>query len=240
MAKAEETNRSYVIPDAEMLQASRVMHGIFGEDKGVFTGFDTAFDDPFADNWLQKINQCSDIILDSSYVNSQAELTKKLEDKMEECRAFYSSLKYFVEKAFPGRKEIWSRFGFNDYSSARKSQTKMIQLFGILSKTAAEYKNELIAAGFSQEKIDQINVLQSELTNADYEQELSKRKRPAMTQERINNMNECYSFMQRVSKAGKIIFGADKAKYDQYLLPNERPTKKEDENLNVPDPVQPE
>jgi len=229
MKKAEEKVRTYTGPDADMLQASRVMHGIFTEDKAAFTAFDDTFADPFAAGWLQKIEDCSLLLIDSSYVNSLAELTKKVDDKMEECRSFFSALKYFVEKAFPGRKEIWARFGFNDYESARKSQTKMMQFLGILSKTADEYKNELIAAGFSQEKIDQINTLQTELTNADYEQELSKKKRPVLTQNRIENFNECYSYMQKVSKAGKIIFASDRAKYEQYLLPNERAIKPQNE-----------
>ncbi|MGD8782704.1 MAG: hypothetical protein PVH88_27585 [Ignavibacteria bacterium] len=229
MANAEDINRNFTISDADMLQASRVMHGIFSGDKASFTAFDAAFDDPFADNWLQKINDCSDLGQDSSYLDSQVALTKGVESKMEECRSFYSSMKYFVETAFPGKKEIWLRFGFDDYDKARRNETKMIRFLGVLYQTAEEYKTELTAAGFGEEKIEQIKTLQSELTSADYEQEMSKKKRPVVTQERVETMNECYAFMQKVSKAGKIIFVSDHAKYEQYLLPNERSAKKEEE-----------
>ena len=70
--------------------------------------------------------------------------------------------------------------------------------------------------------------MRAELTEADYNQEMAKKGRPAVTQERINNLNDCYSYMQKVSKAAKIIFADNHAKYNQYLLPNERPEKKEE------------
>lgn len=123
----------------------------------------------------------------------------------------------------------------NDYEKARVSETRMIQFLGVLHKTVIEFSADLIAAGFNQEKIDKIELLQKELINADYEQELSKKKRPAVTQERIEKLNECCQLIQKVSKAGKIIFANNRAKFDQYLMPNERVVKKPDE----PAPVNP-
>lgn len=229
MSKTEEKVRNYSGSDADMIQASRVMHGLFVEDKSAFTNFDNGFTDPYAENWLQKIEAGTDVIQDSLYLSNQAELTKNVELKMTECRDFFQMMKYFIEKAFPDRKEIWTQFGVNDYEKARVSETKMIQFLGVLHKTATEFSAELIAAGFSQEKIDKIELLQKELINADYEQELSKKKRPAVTQERIEKLNECYQLMQKVSKAGKIIFANNRAKFDQYLMPNEKVVKKPEE-----------
>ncbi len=235
MAKADEKVRIYTGSDADMIQASRVMHGLFVEDKTAFTNFDGGFSDPFAANWVQKIEVIKDVVQDSLYLSGQIELSKNVELKMNECKDFFQMMKYFIEKAFPNRKEIWAQFGFNDYEKARVSETKMIQFLGVLHKTSIEFSAELIAAGFSQEKIDKIASLQSELINADYEQELSKKKRPAVTQERIEKLNESFQLMQKVSKAGKIIFANNRAKFDQYLMPNERVVKKPDE----PAPVTP-
>ena len=55
MAKADEKVRIYTGSDADMIQASRVMHGLFVEDKIAFINFDGGFIDPFAENWLQKL-----------------------------------------------------------------------------------------------------------------------------------------------------------------------------------------
>jgi hypothetical protein len=228
MAKPEEKNRTYTGSDAEMVQASRVTHGLFLEDKTLFKNFDNAFDDPFAQNWLVKIEEAVVVYQDTTNVAELTERTKAVEIKMEECRALFQQIKYFVEKAFPSKREIWAQFGFNDYEEARKSETKMIRLLGIIDKTALNYKNDLIAAGFSETDIAKINALQVQLIDADYQQEIHKKKRPALTQQRITILNDCYTFMQRVSKASKIIFKTDKAKIDQYLLPSERAPKPEE------------
>jgi hypothetical protein len=229
MKKAEEKARIFTGPDADMIQASRVMHGLFVEDKIAFTNFDMGFADPFAENWLQKIEAGNDVVKDSLYVSGQTELTKNVESKMNECKDYFQMTKYFIEKAFPDRKEIWTQFGVNDYDKARVSETKMIQFLGVLHKTAVEYSSELIAAGYSQDKIDRIDSLRTDLIGADFDQELSKKKRPTVTQERIEKLNECYAIMQKVSKAGKIIFAANYAKYNQYLMPNETAAKKPEE-----------
>jgi hypothetical protein len=227
MAKAEEKTRIFGSPDADMLQTSRVTHGLFTEDKLAFSNFDPSFADPFGDNWLQKIDNTFSVDQDTEYVNTLSELTLKVDDIMEECKTFFQLMKYFIEKAYPGQKTVHAQFGYGDYDQARNSEVKMIQLLGVLSKTANERSVKLIEAGFTQDKIDYITALKEKLTEADYNQEITKKKRTAVTQDRISALNECYEILQRVSKAGKIIFASDRAKYDQYLLPNERSEKKE-------------
>jgi hypothetical protein len=228
MAKAEEKTRIFTGPDADMLHASRVTNGLFTADKLAFTNFDSSFADPFGENWLQKIESASSVDQDSHYLSTLTELTNRVAVVMEECKTFFQSMKYFIEKAYPNQKTIYAQFGYSDYEQARRSEIKMIQFLGVLNKTTIEHSAKLIEAGFSQEKIDKIAALKEQLTSADYDQEMAKKKRASVTQERINTLNECYEILQRVSKAGKIIFANDRAKYDQYLLPNERATKKEE------------
>jgi hypothetical protein len=234
MAKAEEKTRIFIGPDADMLQASRVTNGLFTEDKLAFTNFDSSFTDPFGTNWLQKIEAAAAVDQDSHYLNSQTELTNRVAVVMEECKAFFQSMKYFIEKAYPNQKTVYAQFGYKDYEQARQTEIKMIRFLGVLNKTAIEHSAKLIEAGFSQEKIDKIAALKEQLTTADYDQEMAKKKRASVTQERINALNECYEILQRVSKAGKIIFANDRAKYEQYLFPIERQTKKVEEVPQTP------
>lgn len=226
MLKSPEIVRIYSFTDSDLIQSSRVMQGLFMEDKNAFIGFDANFADPFGENWLVRINALGDITEDSIHVGELTEATTKVMDLMGECKIHYQTIRYFVERAYPGKKEIWTQFGFNDYDEARKSETKMVKFLGIMHKTVLNYKNDLIAVGLTQTNIDKIKTLQTDLTNADYEQELLKKKRPALTQERIVKLNECFEQMQRVSKAAKIIFINNYAKYNQYLLPNESSEKK--------------
>ncbi len=228
MGKAEEKTRIFSGSDADMVQASRVAHGLFTEDKPAFISFDSSFADPFGENWLQKIENAAAVSQDSQYVGGQSELTENVETIMENCRTFFQSMKYFIEKAFPGQTAIHVQFGYNDYDASRKSETRMIKFLDMLHKAAVGHSAKLIEAGFPQEKIDNIAALSKQLSDADYAQEMAKKKRPSVTQERITILNDCYEVMQHVCKAGKIIFADDRAKYDQYLLPNERTQEKEE------------
>ena len=165
MMKSSEKSRLYAGSDDEFLQSVRVMHGQFTLDKADFTAFDTMFSDPFGDNWLAQIETAADKLNDDYIVAIQATYTKRVEDKLTECRDFYQKMKYFIERAFPDNKEIWVQFGYPKYDEARKTETKMISFMGILHKAAVEYSEELIAVGFTQAQIDQIKSLHDELTD---------------------------------------------------------------------------
>jgi hypothetical protein len=235
MSKSPEVVRSYSFSDSDLIQSSRVIQGLFVEDKASFINFDTNFSDPFGENWLIKIDALGEVKEDSIQVGELTEATKKVAELMEECKTHYQVVRYFVERAFPGKKEIWSQFGFSDYNEARKSENKMVKFLGIMYKTVITYKDELNAVGFSRANFDKIKTLQTDLTNADEEQELLKKKRPVLTQERISKLNECFDLMHRVSKAAKIIFVNNYAKYNQYLMPNETSEKKAEPEI----PAQP-
>lgn len=233
MSKSE-AQRSYPVSDADMLQASRIMHGLFIDDKSSFENFDSLFADPFAANWLQSINNAGDITRDNYFEAELTEKTRIVQVKLEEAKNHYQKLKYFIEKAFPERKEIWKQFGYGDYEDARKSEVKMIQFLMLVYNAASQFKTQLIESGFKESDLEKIKTLQTELSNADLEQEKLKKKRPELTQDRINILNECYKYMQNVSRVGKIIYAGNYAKYNQYLLPNERTEEKKEPEPGVP------
>lgn len=234
MSKKEESKRSFIGSDAAMVQSARVMHGIFITDKAQFISFDKDFTDPFGDNWLQAAERASNAAQDADTLVDQTAYSQIVENKMEECRRFFMEMKYFIEKAFPNNKENWEPFGYSEYDSVRKSETKMIKFLGVLYKTTLKYKTQLLNAGLPEEKVERIQDLQNELEEADYNQEIAKKGRPLLTQDRINMLNECYGYMQKVSKAAKIIFAGNYAKYNQYLLPSESAEKKEEEETVSP------
>ena len=225
MSKRAEVTRKFRVPDDVMLQASRVMHGIFLEDKDTIINFDADFNTRFAENWNAKNKEALEISNDNYYIDKLTEYTAIVQGKMDRCRTAFQKMKYFIEKAFPNQTQIWNQFGFNDYNNVRKSEAHMIKFMGILHSTAIIHADTLIAAGFSRESIDEIEILQEELKNADYEQEMFKKKRSKITQDRVIILNECYEYMQKVSKAAKVIFADNYVKYNNYLLPSETPVK---------------
>lgn len=222
MATVKEKMRIYKGPDAYMIEASRTMHSIFTEDLQIFTKFDNTFTENFATAWLSKIENAAGVINDAQPLGEQAESTRLAELKMEEARRYYKQVKYFIEKAFPGKHEIWTRFGINEYLKVRKSETRMIQFLLLLYKGMHHYKADLINAGLNEVVIEEANTLMEQLSSVNYNREITKKIRPALTLERIDALNACYEQMQIVARAAKIIFAGNYAKYKQYLLPANR------------------
>ena len=88
----------------------------------------------------------------------------------------------------------------------------------VTSLAAAKYSAELIAAGFDQHAIDNIQLTFDKLVTANNDQEYYKGERQAITQQRIEKMNAAWEIVLNVCKAGKIIYADNPAKYKQYVL----------------------
>ena len=224
MGKPKEIVRIFSVPDSDMLEAGTTMHNLFTGDKQAFANFDTDFADPFAENWMNILNTALETPVDDYVKNELGEYTAEVEKCMEACREGYRELKYFYQKAFPEDRKTWNLFGYSVYEKKRNSETKMLEFLPVIKKAAAKYSAQLIQAGYSQEKIDNLETLRLNLFTANSDQEFYRENRPKETRERIVQLNKCYEFMQKVNKAAKIVFKDDFVKYEQYMLPSENVT----------------
>ena len=127
-------------------------------------------------------------------------------------------MRFFLEDAFKDNTSILNEFGYNDYQGARSSQKEMQRYMSVLITASAKYSAELIAAGYDQHAIDEIQTTFDKLLTANNAQEYYKGERQAITQQRIEKMNTAWEIVLNVCKAGKIIYANNPAKYNQYVL----------------------
>ena len=217
--KKENVVRNYSGSDADMTQDSGIMRSQFIDDKEKFVTYDSDFADPFAENWQTSITNAETVAEDKQQVSLLRESTELVEKDHEEARTLYKDMKYYLQKAFPNRESFWVRFGINDYNKARYNVEKMVKLLNTAHDACEANSEAMINAGFKQEKIDRMVSLALDLAQADIKQEKIKNNRPDNTRERIDVLNNCYAFMQKVSKASKRVFADDPLKRDKYLLP---------------------
>ncbi|MFC2092667.1 hypothetical protein ACFLSV_02090 [Bacteroidota bacterium] len=159
------------------------------------------------------------MVKDMVVVDEQAEETEEVTAKMKECMAYFQKMKPTIVFAFPGKPAMWDQFGFDDYKVADRSQGRMVQFMEMLVKITDKYKTTLLAAGFTQAKIDAGITLASEIRQEQLDQELAKKDRPLETQERIIILNTCWDAMVFVTSAAKAVFYDNFAKLHQYTLP---------------------
>jgi hypothetical protein len=219
MGKKEKVRLLYNITDPEMFEASKTKRGFFLTDKADFIGFDADFDDPFAADWLAAIGDAENIDSDEALDDESTQLTEAVEDEMEKCRDKFQDSKYFIEKTFPYNVGKWNEFGYDNYDDCRRVQLKMVQFMKTFHRKATKYKLPLIAKGYTQLMIDEIETRRAALDDANQAQEDFKGEMGSQNQERYKENNDVWNIMVKVCTAGKRIYKNNYAKYQRYLLP---------------------
>lgn len=217
-AEAKPAVRLYKISDSAMLQFARLNRNMFLIDKPGFVALNPDFDGSFGADWLTAIETAEDAPTDEVVVDQQSQQTETVEEQMALCRQKYGQVIYYAGEAFD-RKTILNEFGQNDYLDIRNKQNEMITFMGTLHATATKYKVQLIAKGYTQAKIDEIETLRDDLITANVQQQQLIKERPTTTADRIEKMNTVYRFCQKVNRASKQVFLGNYAKIQQYLLP---------------------
>jgi len=224
MTKPEETKRVYAMNDAEALELEKTIRSCFVQDKADFIAFDEKFNAPFETDWLNEITEAEGEAADNNIVTQQTALTAEVTKWMEESKKIFQASKYHIEKAFPTSKAVHNEFGYADYDKARQAQSKMIQFMNQFYKTAVKYSVELIAKGFKQAKIDEINTIKTALDEANQKQEAFKKDRGVLTQERVGKLNTAWQRMQDVCNAAKFVYPENYAKQTRYITSESKGT----------------
>ena len=219
MSATNENTRIFRIEDVLLLGEAKVNHNLLVKDMPDFIAFDPDFGGNFAQNYMQQISAAEDLETDEMIMDQMEQATAKVIQKLEACRTKFKLTKHFIEKAFPNAKSVQIEFGYKAYYSASRSQAKMIQFMKELYAVANKHQQELIAVGYSQAMIDEINDLQNQLDEANKAQELFGRNRSNLTNERVTAFNAVWETLVMVCRVGKIIYAEDAAKFKQYMLP---------------------
>jgi hypothetical protein len=226
--------RYYSGSDGNMLSAARAIHTQFSQDIAAFSALDSGFTPAYLSGFEGLINAAQGLASDDLVIDQVAEKSEAVERVWAAACSKYGELRYFVLQAFPASKGVQNQFGLGNYSSyARRSAARMLRLMQDLHKVATSYKTELLAVGYSQAKIDDIDTIAQQLEDAISAQSLAKKERPKTTADRVSALNACYERMMQVNAAAQIVYMQDAAKRSQYTFYQRRAAPKKDESEAV-------
>lgn len=214
----KKSQRSYKGADWYLLEHSQTLLDQFADDQADFEAYDTAFANPFAEDWQQTIGGAVNYQDDTATQADIAIQTGTVKQQMELCRLKYDDVIYFAQKAF-GKNAIEIRaFGKGTtYTAASRSQGKMHNFMDELHQAAEKHKLKLIAAGFTQLKIDEIATLRDSFQTANRNQNSLKTDRPEISQGRLNTYNTLYNnFTAKAIAAAQLVYRTNPAKLNQY------------------------
>jgi len=220
---SEELIRLFRITDGEMLLKAAVFLNLFITDEAEFFAFsEVIFAPSFKTDFQADIDAAHHELEDYEVVGDLKIETQEFLQKLKECEVHYRELKFFVQKAYPGSKTMVARFGFPKYRNAKKSQGGMILFIEALAYAAEKYKVKLIAQGYTQARIDELQTLVAEVKQQGIEQEEAKADRLQKTRERIVAMNMVWDRMVTINRASKTIYRDNYTKLKQYGLPSSK------------------
>ncbi|MBG7613463.1 hypothetical protein IU405_14510 [Polaribacter sp. BAL334] len=215
--KPEEIRRIYHNTDAEMTATARVIHGLLVSDLPKFTEYDSTFSADFADLFLSAIDNADTLVANTTLRSMLAQKTESIQWVMEKAKTKYADVKYFAQKTFATSLATQNEFGLNDYLSARRNAVLMIQFLEEMHKSCVKYQTELVANGLEVAAIAEIQTIKTALETANTEQEIFKKQRTKLTEDRVKILNNCYEFITKTNAAAQRVYKDDFAKRNQFV-----------------------
>lgn len=225
--------RHYNVPDADCIQEAKAVRAIYLTDEAQFTAFNpTLFSAAFKADWQTALDNATNQQTAETRLDLQRQETEEVLAKMQQARALYIHVKYFVELAFAKKPALADSFGLDDYEAASASQAAMVLFLSNMYNRCSDpaLNPQLVAAGLTPAKILEIDTLRGELDTEEIQQDAFIKSSGTATDERINVYNTAYEFWQEVARASKVIFYGNSTKLNEYKLP-EGPQPDPDINL---------
>ena len=218
MSEYKKDVRNYKFSDAKMLVMAKIIIKCFQNDIADFTSFDSNLNISLIDDLSLKIQEVEEAPLNKQLRDRLSQKTNLVNQQMDKCRNIIQYSKYFIERAFPPHTSKLNEFGYNDYITSKYSTPKMMLFMQVFHVMLLKYKDNLLAAGYSQKLIDEVHITKEKLIVLSNDQQVFKKHKGYLTNERRQAMNKVWEIILHISKAGKIIFENDYGKYSQYVI----------------------
>ena len=212
--------RNYNFSDELLLQYGSTTLGYLTEDMPLFKAFDK-------DLGNAKVKELSTLIEaalreggDDHKLAELSETTEKVVLQMNNSRAVFNELRYWVIKAFPKHKAVQRQFGSGRLNKAIRSQNAMIEFMFEVAETTIQYQKELKAVGINSQLLQQVAQQPHLLQNANKAQEQKKRSRSVEAEERIARLNAIFNHLRDFKNAAEHVFINQPAKRNNYRPPS--------------------
>lgn len=210
-SKKRADRKSYIIPDANLAQQSRVFQKLFTDNVAAFNAKDTDLTPAYAADWMAtieafEIHPTDETMLDEIQVRSDA-----VRDYINQIMVFVDELEYFTRKAFKTKPRRVYEFAFDSLAKeAHNTSTKFIVHAYATQAIATKYQTELLAAGLPPAFMTDFTTLLDTGAAPYINLELGKRERIAATTSRVDLYNELTEYWQKARKAAALVYRNDK------------------------------
>jgi len=220
--------RNFKYSDEVLLQFASTVSGHLVTDLAAFTAFDPDLNQAKKDTLDATLNKALVEGGDELQVASLGDRTEKVLDEMQNSRALFNQLRYWVIKSFPRRKAIQRQFGIGRFGSVTSSQPRMVEFMHELAETTKQYEQELIAVGTDKDLLEEVDKQASLLMEANQAQEQHKGTRTVDTEDRVERLNQIFDALRSFNNAAEFVFFSEPAKRELYRPPSKSQSVEEE------------
>lgn len=201
-----------------MVERSETLQQLFENNLADFTAFDPDLDSAFNIDWKAAIEAAINITSGETVDDELQSYTQDTLAALTNCQKKYIEVKYYFAKAFPGNRAVMKEMGLDDYKRSRERQMRMVFFMENLHLKSEKYKVQLLANGYTQLKIDEIDTLRLALQAANKAQNAFSKGRPVLTQDRENIYNTCYDITAQICDAADSVYYNNEVKRNLFVF----------------------
>ncbi|MGF7140026.1 hypothetical protein [Roseimarinus sediminis] len=218
--KGKQIKRKFNKSYDELTSQAQAVLPQFKADMELFSAFDPNLNQDYAAEFETELNAAMNDNSESAHtaeINLETEIIQTLRVQAGEK---YQHLLYFVHKAIGDTKGINKTFGLHMYQKAVVREKVMIPLLtqAIAAIDTEDYRTQLLAGGMPESLPAELQQLSQDLVQHDNKQEMLKKQRLLVTEERIALFNSIWSKLKDLNRASKIIFKGNVVRQSIYRL----------------------
>lgn len=218
MERTEEIKRNYPMSSPVMLEVSGIVTDFYEEDQPDFTAADPSYDQAHLDSVKAKLQEAYDQPTDDYIRDVLSQKTAIVLESLRECQNAVQFDKHFVKKLVEKNPLALEQFGYDEYSEIRDKQPQMVVLMENYYDRCVENQVELLASGYTQEKIEKKKELAEDLKAKNKDQEKYKKNRKKITYNRILVYNALWKMIMDIANFGKLIYTGNYGQYQRYVI----------------------
>ncbi|HEX3007755.1 MAG TPA: hypothetical protein VHO90_09090 [Bacteroidales bacterium] len=225
--------RKYRATDAVFLEFAGRTIAFLDDDLVLFNKYDPDLNSNVTATLQKLYDEALSFGTDNSDLGNVGFLSEETKKSVANCKSLYKDLRYFARKKFQKNPAVLKQFGIDKFRKARIRKADFLAFMQVVAKTAAEYKDDLAAAGMGEVIINSIMPSVEDLKTRNLDLESAKSERSLRAEMRVELMNGIYDILLAFSNAAKIIFSTDTLSRKKYILPYTKSTtaKKKPKNI---------
>lgn len=218
MAKKRE--RKYAMGDDPMLERAEVFHDHLNGELANFTARFPWLDGAWLMAFQADITAADAFPKDESVILDIKILTGDVTASMQQGYAALQTLGGYARLAYPTDPARERVFGQQYWAGAKESTLKLQEALELAYTKANNpvYNAELLAKGYTQPEIDQLDTLAEDLQTKNGLQEALKVGRHVTKADRIALLNIVWEHMRTINTCASVVWAADADRFDQYKL----------------------